>query len=185
MKDLKFPQSAQQIALVAALDALRLQESQLAQLETDLIDQAEQFEWHSLIDALRVLRGVDYITAITLVAEIGDLRRFPSARQLMAYVGLVPSEYSSGGCQRRGAITKTGNAAVRQTLIESAWAYRYPPPAAQSAKRLRACKTARLGRTKTTVRALPNAIPGRQGQKDRSDCRGAGAARLHLGHRLS
>ena len=99
----------------------------MAQLEADLIAQAEQFEWQSLIDELRALRGVDYITAITLVAEIGNLRRFRSARQLMAYVDLVPSEYSSGGRQRRGAITRTGNAAVRQALIESAWTYRFPP----------------------------------------------------------
>ena len=85
MKDLKFPQPAQQIALVAVLEVLQLQESQLAQLEADLINQAEQFQWHSLIDALRALLGVNHVTTITLVAEVGDLRRFPSADQLMAH----------------------------------------------------------------------------------------------------
>ena len=84
-------------------------EIQLTQPETDLIDQAEQFDWLSLINTLR---GGDHVTAITLVAVVGDLRRFLSARQLMAYVGSESSEYSSGRCQRRGTITKFGNATV-------------------------------------------------------------------------
>ncbi len=61
-----------------------------------------------------------------MVAEIGDFRRFPTASHLMAYVGLVPSEHSSGDRRRRGAITKTGNGMVRRVLVEAAWAYRYP-----------------------------------------------------------
>ena len=72
------------------------------------------------------LRGINLLTAVTIVAELGDLRRFESAPQLMAYLGLVPSEYSSGGSRTRGGITKTGNGHVRRVLVESAWTYRHP-----------------------------------------------------------
>ena len=72
------------------------------------------------------LRGVDFIASITLVAELGDLRRFAHPKQLMAFLGLVPSEYTTGESRRQGAITKCGNAHVRRILIESAWSYRYP-----------------------------------------------------------
>ena len=72
------------------------------------------------------LRGVKLITATTIVAEIGDLQRFATAPQLMAYLGVVPSEHSSGESKSRGGITKTGNGHVRRVLVESAWQYRYP-----------------------------------------------------------
>ena len=78
------------------------------------------------MNSLRALRGVDRLTAVVLLAEIGDLRCFPTARQFMAYLGLTPSEYSSGSKRRTGAITKTGNGAVRRLLTESAWTYRLP-----------------------------------------------------------
>lgn len=76
---------------------------------------------------LRCFRGVDDLTALTIAAELGDARRFPTAPSTMAFVGLVPSEYSSGTKQARGAITKTGNAHLRRVLIESAWHYRHHP----------------------------------------------------------
>jgi transposase len=72
------------------------------------------------------LRGLDLIAAITVVAELGDLRRFARPRELMGYLGLVPSEHSTGSKRRLGAITKTGNGHVRRVLIEAAWNYRYP-----------------------------------------------------------
>lgn len=75
---------------------------------------------------LRSLRGIDTLTAMTLVCEIGDIRRFASPRQLMGYLGLTVSETSSGGTERRGGITKTGNARARRVLVETAWHYRYP-----------------------------------------------------------
>jgi transposase len=78
-----------------------------------------------VIEGLMVLRGVNLLTATTVVAEIGDLRRFASAPQLMAYLGVVPSERSSGGTKSRGGITKTGNGHVRRLLVESAWTYRH------------------------------------------------------------
>ena len=79
-----------------------------------------------LVEALRGLRGIDMISAATLVATTGDLSRFESPRMLMGYLGLVPSEHSSGGSIRRGGITKTGNREARRMLIEAAWSYRYP-----------------------------------------------------------
>jgi transposase len=79
------------------------------------------------IQRLRCFRGMDDITALTIAAELGDARRFPSARGLMAYVGLIPSEHSSGTTRARGAITKTGNAHLRRVLVEAAWHYRDHP----------------------------------------------------------
>lgn len=79
-----------------------------------------------LVEALRGLRGVDMICAVTFATAVGDLSRFENPRQLMAYLGLVPSEHSSGGSVRRGKITKTGNREARRVLIEASWSYRYP-----------------------------------------------------------
>ncbi len=76
--------------------------------------------------ALQALRGVQWTVAVTTVAELGDLRRFDNPRQLMAYLGLTPSEYSSGDRRQLGGITKAGNGHARRALIEGAWAYRYP-----------------------------------------------------------
>ena len=76
---------------------------------------------------LRCFRGMDDITALTIAAELGDTRRFPSARGLMAYVGVIPSEHSSGTKRARGTITKTGNAHVRRVLVEAAWHSRHHP----------------------------------------------------------
>jgi transposase len=79
------------------------------------------------IERLRCFRGIDDLTALTIAAELGDPRRFASAPRMMAFVGLVPSEHSSGTKQARGAITKTGNAHLRRVLVEAAWHYRHRP----------------------------------------------------------
>jgi transposase len=79
------------------------------------------------VERLRCFRGIDDLTALTIAAELGDARRFPSAARVMAFTGLVPSEYSSGAHQTRGAITKTGNAHLRRVLVEAAWQYRHHP----------------------------------------------------------
>lgn len=80
-----------------------------------------------VVRALQALRGIDLIVAVTFVTEVGDLQRFESPRQLMGYLGLVPSERSTGATVKRGGITKAGNGRVRHMLIESAWTYRHPP----------------------------------------------------------
>jgi transposase len=79
-----------------------------------------------VVHALQALRGIALVSAATLVAELGDVTRFTNPRQLMAYLGLVPSEHSSGGTRRQGGITKAGNGAARRMLIEAAWSYRFP-----------------------------------------------------------
>ena len=79
------------------------------------------------MDALQALRGVSFVTAVGLVTEVGDIRRFDHPRQLMAFLGLVPSEYSSGPSVRRGGITKAGNPHARRLLAEAAWAYQGVP----------------------------------------------------------
>ena len=84
------------------------------------------------------LRGVKTITAMTILTEMGDMRRFGKAKDFMAALGLVPSEYSSGNSVRRGGITKTGNTHVRRILVESAWHYRHWPTAS---KRIQARRT--------------------------------------------
>lgn len=81
----------------------------------------------SRVERLRCFRGIDDLTALTIAAELGDARRFPTAPRVMAFTGLVPCEHSSGAKRARGAITKTGNAHLRRVLVEAAWHYRHHP----------------------------------------------------------
>jgi len=101
-------------------------------------------EYLELVSALMVLRGVQIITAMTVLFEIGDLRRFASAKEFMSALGLVPSEYSSGGKVSRGSITKTGNSHIRRVLVESAWHYRHRPTVGKGIKARRAGKPLEL-----------------------------------------
>jgi transposase len=86
----------------------------------------EHWRWRPVVEALQALRGVQWIHAVRIVAELGDFQRFESPRQLMGYLGLIPSEDSSGPRRRQGAITKAGNSSARRALVEAAHAYRYP-----------------------------------------------------------
>lgn len=108
---------------------LELLEYKLVQRDT-LHQQIERIafseDYRVPVGRLRCLRGIDTLTAMILICEIGDIRRFASPRQLMGYLGLTVSETSSGGVERRGGITKTGNARARRILVEAAWHYRYP-----------------------------------------------------------
>ena len=124
---LRFEHPAAQAAFDDHLRALEGVEERLRTLERELALCAESEDYREAVGVLRCFRGVDTVTAMTVLAELGDITRFQSARQLMAYLGLTPSEYSSGGRTQRGAITKTGNAHVRRLLVESAWHYRHPP----------------------------------------------------------
>lgn len=101
--------------------------ARLQAVDADLRDLLTLEPLRARIERLRCFRGIDDLTALTIAAELGDPRRFPSAPSLMGFVGLVPSEYSSGPKQARGAITKTGNAHIRRVLVESAWHYRHHP----------------------------------------------------------
>ena len=102
-------------------------EARLRSVEADLQELVTLAPLKPRVERLRCFRGIDQLTALTIAAEIGDPRRFPGAPQLMAFVGLIPSEHSSGLRQARGAITKTGNAHLRRVLVEAAWHYRHGP----------------------------------------------------------
>jgi transposase len=101
--------------------------ARLRQVEEDLRALLTLAPLQSRVQRLRCFRGMDDLTALTVAAELGDPRRFASAPRTMAFVGLVPSEHSSGTKQARGAITKTGNAHLRRVLVEAAWHYRHRP----------------------------------------------------------
>lgn len=124
LNDLSLPHPVQQLTLQEYIDAIKQCEARVIRLDQMLQDVAKQWKREHEVRNLQALRGISFFTAIGLIAELGDLRRFKSARQLMAYAGLVPSESSSGASVRRGGITKTGNTYVRWLLVESAWAYR-------------------------------------------------------------
>jgi transposase len=119
--------AGQQQVLVELLGALAEAEGRLARLETAMIEQAAESALADLVTAYQSLRGIEQVSAVTLVAELGDLSRFGSPREAMAYLGLVPSEHSSGGNRKQGGITKTGNAAARHVLVEAAHHYRHAP----------------------------------------------------------
>ena len=120
------PTPAQQIVFQEYIRAVNEHTERLERLEQELTDQVETWRLAPVVEALQALRGVQFTVAVTTVAELGDLTRFDNPRQLMNYLGLTPSEYSTGERRRQGGITKTGNTHARRALIEGAWAYRYP-----------------------------------------------------------
>jgi transposase len=120
------PTPAQQTVFQEYVRAVTEQTERLARLEQELKDQVPRWRLAPVVDALQALRGVQFTVAVTTVAELGDLPRFENPRQLMNYLGVTPSEYSTGERRRQGGITKTGNTHARRALIEGAWAYRYP-----------------------------------------------------------
>lgn len=126
LETVKFAQPVSQVVLQEYVDTVKLCAQRVRGLDEQIERASRESVFWPVIEALMALRGVDLLTATTVVAEIGDLHRFANAPQLMAYLGLVPSEHSSGPKQSRGAITKTGNGHVRRVLVESAWAYRHP-----------------------------------------------------------
>jgi transposase len=122
----RFAHPAQQIVLQDHIDALAAAEARRERLTEQIRELLPRWSLAPVVTALQAMRGVDLVTAATLVAELGDLTRFDTPAKLMAFVGLVPSEHSSGQKVRRGAITKTGNTEARRVLIEAAWTYRMP-----------------------------------------------------------
>ena len=117
---------AQQIVFQEYVRAVNEHTERLQRLEQELHEQVQTWRLQPVVEALQALRGVQFTVAVTIVAELGDLTRFDNPRQLMSYLGLTPSEYSSGERRRQGSITKTGNTHARRALVEGAWAYRYP-----------------------------------------------------------
>jgi transposase len=119
-------------------------EARLHGLDARLGEIAETEPYREPVGWLRCFRGIDTLTAMLILAELHDFRRFASARALMAYLGLVPGEHSSGAQQRRGPITRTGNALVRRLLVETAWHYQHRPGVGVALRRRRRGQPARV-----------------------------------------
>jgi len=126
LAEVSFAQPAQDIAYAEYRGAVREAYERVERSTGALGAQLEHWRMRPVVQALMSLRGIDLIAAVTLVAEIGDFTRFARPRELMGFLGLVPSEYSSGATRRQGAITKTGNSHARRVLVEAAWNYRFP-----------------------------------------------------------
>jgi transposase len=122
----RFDHPAQQIVFEELIQAIEQAMARRDRLERQMVALLESWSLRPVVMALQALRGVAVIAAITLAAEVGDFRRFANPRQLMAWLGLVPREHSSGASTLRGAITKAGNSRARRLLVESAWTYRLP-----------------------------------------------------------
>jgi len=121
--DIKMPHPAQQITLQEYINSVEESSERIVRLTEQIVKLIPTWRMAPVVAALQGLRGVAPVVAVTMVVEIGDMRRFDNPSQLMAYLGLVPSENSSGQTTKRGGITKTGNGHARRALIEAAQAY--------------------------------------------------------------
>jgi len=140
----KFDFPEQRLVFEELMLAMRQAQERQARLEQAIRDAVAQWSLGEVVTALMAMRGMDLISAATFLAEIGDLSRFASPSELMAYLGLVPSEDSTGDTIRRGPITKAGNRRARRILVECSWSYQHPP---------------RVGRDKQQkVEAAPRAV---------------------------
>ena len=126
LEAVRFESPIQQIVFQEYVDMVKELKEREASIEEEMRKAVAGWSLGRVVEALMALRGVSLITAMTVVAELGDMSRFESPRQLMAHLGLVPSEHSSGSSQKRGGITKTGNGHARRVLTESSWSYRLP-----------------------------------------------------------
>ena len=126
MSNIAMSHPAQQVVFQEQLDTLSECRQRVERLTRQIKELLPHWHMFSVVQSIQALRGVSMIVATTTIAEIGNLDRFENPKELMSYLGLVPSEHSSGQATRRGGITKTGNGHVRRVLIEAAWAYRLP-----------------------------------------------------------
>ncbi|TMO26245.1 IS110 family transposase [Pseudoalteromonas sp. S4741] len=125
LTELVLPHSAQHIVLQEFLHTINERISRLERLDNELTHHVHQWRYYPVVKAIQAMRGVRLLVATGVVAELGDLSRFDHPRKLMSYLGLVPSEHSSGGKRHIGAITKCGNGRARRLLVEGAHTYRY------------------------------------------------------------
>jgi transposase len=190
VKTLRLDQFALDVTLLDYVTEVDRARERIERLER-AIDQAVETApaaIRAVVDALQSLRGVARLSAATIVAEVGQLSRFPKPRQLMGYTGAVPSEHSSGGSVRRGAITKTGNAHLRRILVEAAWAYRYRPNVGSELRHRQAgaseeVKAIALEGAAPAPPPLQPALRPRQDQTAHRDGHRPRARRFHLGRR--
>jgi transposase len=126
LASVSFKHPAQDIAYAEYRSAVRERNERVENLTKAMSAQLEHWRMRPVVEALMTLRGIDTVAAMTLVAEIGEFTRFAAPRELMGFLGLVPTEYTSGNKRRQGQITKTGNGHARRVLVEAAWNYRFP-----------------------------------------------------------
>ena len=123
----KLEYAEHRIAFEEMLLAMRQAQERIERLEQAIRLAVPDWSLAEVVTALMALRGIDFVSATAFLAEIGDLSRFPTPRELMGYLGLVPSEASTGDTIKRGPITKTGNRRARRILVECSWSYQHPP----------------------------------------------------------
>jgi transposase len=126
LSGIKMPMTAQRIVFEEYLNAVSTATERVDRLTRALGEEVQRWRMRPVVDAFQALRGVQFVVAATVVSEVGDISRFNNPRELMAYLGLVPSEHSSGGKRHQGSITKCGNSHARRILIEAAWQYQLP-----------------------------------------------------------
>jgi transposase len=123
----KLEHREQRTAFEELLEGMHQESERVERLEMAIREAVPEWSLAEVVAALQAMRGIDLIAAVAVLAEIGDLSRFQNPRELMGYLGLVPSESSTGDKVKRGGITKAGNGRARRILVEAAWTYRYPP----------------------------------------------------------
>jgi transposase len=163
---IRFDHPAQQVVLQDYIHSVHDAEERIARLTKQIEDLVPTWSMAPVVEAFQAMRGVTFVAAVTVVAEVGDFTRFDNPRQVMAYLGLTPSEHSSGTAIRRGGITQAGNALARRVLIEGAWTDR-PRHHLESAGQAR--------------RPLSSARSDGQAQGRRDNRDRAGDGRLSLG----
>ena len=187
LADIKMPHPAQQITLQEYIHSIEECSERVDRLTEQILKLIPTWRMAPVVTAFQALRGVAPIVATTMVVEIGDLRRFENPRQLMAYLGLVPSENSSGQTTKRGGITKTGNGHARRALIEAAQAYSFPARVSRALRKRQEGLPREIKEIswKAQVR-LCGTIPqahgqGKEPKQDRNrDC--TRTFRVHVGH---
>jgi transposase len=135
LKVLNFEELPLQIVLMEYTHAVEQVEEQLKRYDKVIEEAATCIADQKLFKAFQSLKGIGLLTAATLIAEIGDITRFQNAKQLMAYLGIIPSEHSSGDNRRQGRITKTGNAHLRYVVVENSWHYLHKSGTQETASR--------------------------------------------------
>jgi transposase len=144
LQELRFDDPVSQSTFDSYFLSVQQLDERLRQLDERLAEYGGQEPYREPVAWLRCFKGIDTVTAVSLIAELHDFRRFRSARELMSYVGLVPSEHSSGDRERRGSITKSGNRHVRRLLVEAAWHHRHRPGLSAPLRRRREGQPARV-----------------------------------------
>ena len=142
MKSLQFEEEMHKLVFDEYYTAIRELEAKITLIKVKIEEISAEKQYAEKVSKLKCFKGVDTLTALTFVSEIGDFRRFRKAHEFMAYLGLVPSEYSSGEKRKQGGITKAGNSRLRKLLIESSWHYRSYAPSKRLTMRRKGQQTA-------------------------------------------